>query len=93
MRLGCDAGSGEDHAERLLAGTRNTSKAKPGIASLGTTTSKTANGSRHRDDGRPAPAQFGLDPELPVTGEQLRTLMDVRRPDNGAELRRVGGSG
>ena len=36
---------------------------------------------------------FGLDPEQPVTGEQLRTLMDVRRPDTGAELRRVGGSG
>ncbi len=36
---------------------------------------------------------FGLDPEVPVTGEQLRTLMDVRRPDTGGELRRVGGSG
>jgi len=36
---------------------------------------------------------FGLDPEVPVTGEQLRTLMDVRRPDTGSELRRVGASG
>jgi conjugative relaxase-like TrwC/TraI family protein len=36
---------------------------------------------------------FGLDPAVPVTGEQLRTLMDVRRPDTGGELRRVGGSG
>jgi conjugative relaxase-like TrwC/TraI family protein len=30
---------------------------------------------------------------VPVTGEQLRTLMDVRRPDTGDELRRVGASG
>jgi conjugative relaxase-like TrwC/TraI family protein len=36
---------------------------------------------------------LGLDPEVPVTGEQLRTLMDVRRPDTGGELRRVGASG
>jgi conjugative relaxase-like TrwC/TraI family protein len=36
---------------------------------------------------------FGLDPEVPVTGEQLRTLMAVRRPDTGRELRRVGASG
>jgi conjugative relaxase-like TrwC/TraI family protein len=36
---------------------------------------------------------FGLDATVPVTGEQLRTLMDVRRPDTGSELRRVGGSG
>ena len=36
---------------------------------------------------------FGLDPTVAVTGEQLRTLMDVRRPDTGGELRRVGGSG
>ena len=36
---------------------------------------------------------FGLDPDVPVTGEQLRTLMDVRRPDTGDELRRVGASG
>jgi conjugative relaxase-like TrwC/TraI family protein len=28
-----------------------------------------------------------------VSGEQLRTLMDARRPDTGSELRRVGGSG
>jgi conjugative relaxase-like TrwC/TraI family protein len=35
---------------------------------------------------------FELDPEAPVTGEQLRTLMDVRRPDTGGELRRVGAS-
>jgi len=37
--------------------------------------------------------QFGLDPEQPVTGEQLHMLMDVRRPDTGEALRRVGGSG
>jgi conjugative relaxase-like TrwC/TraI family protein len=36
---------------------------------------------------------FGLDPNVPVTGEQLRTLMGVRRPDSGDELRRVGASG
>jgi conjugative relaxase-like TrwC/TraI family protein len=36
---------------------------------------------------------FGLDATVPVTGEQLRTLMDVRRPDTGSELRRVGASG
>ncbi len=36
---------------------------------------------------------FGLDSEQPVTGEQLRTLMNVRRPDSGQELRRAGGSG
>ena len=36
---------------------------------------------------------FGLDPEVPVTGEQLRTLMAVRRPDTGDELRRVGAGG
>jgi conjugative relaxase-like TrwC/TraI family protein len=30
---------------------------------------------------------------LPVTGEQLRELMAVRRPDTGEPLRRVGGSG
>ena len=37
--------------------------------------------------------QFGLDPSERVTGDELRTLMDVRRPDTGEELRRVGGSG
>ncbi|MGI8429279.1 MAG: MobF family relaxase [Solirubrobacteraceae bacterium] len=36
---------------------------------------------------------FGLDADVPVTGEQLRTLMDVRRPDTGSQLRRVGASG
>jgi conjugative relaxase-like TrwC/TraI family protein len=36
---------------------------------------------------------FGIDANVAVTGEQLRTLMDVRRPDTGAELRRVGASG
>jgi conjugative relaxase-like TrwC/TraI family protein len=36
---------------------------------------------------------FGLDANVPVTGEQLRTLMDIRRPDTGGELRRVGASG
>lgn len=30
---------------------------------------------------------------MPVTGEQLRTLMDIRRPDAGGELRRIGASG
>jgi conjugative relaxase-like TrwC/TraI family protein len=37
--------------------------------------------------------QFGLDKEQPVTGEQLHMLMNVRRPDSGEALRRVGGSG
>jgi conjugative relaxase-like TrwC/TraI family protein len=37
--------------------------------------------------------QFGLDPTEPVTGEQLRILMAVQRPDNGEELRRTGGNG
>lgn len=37
--------------------------------------------------------RFGLDPEVAVTGEQLRTLMAVQRPDNGEPLRRTGGSG
>ena len=36
---------------------------------------------------------FGLDASQPVTGEQLRTLMAVRRPDTGQELRRAGGTG
>ena len=36
---------------------------------------------------------FGLNPEQPVTGEQLHALMAVRRPDTGEELRRAGGSG
>jgi conjugative relaxase-like TrwC/TraI family protein len=35
----------------------------------------------------------GCDPEAPVTGEQLRTLMAVRRPDTGQPLRRAGASG
>jgi conjugative relaxase-like TrwC/TraI family protein len=37
--------------------------------------------------------EFGIDPARPVTGEQLHTLMDVRRPDSGEELRRAGGTG
>jgi conjugative relaxase-like TrwC/TraI family protein len=37
--------------------------------------------------------QFKLEPGSRVTGEQLRILMDTRRPDTGGELRRVGGSG
>ncbi|MGH3263508.1 MAG: MobF family relaxase, partial [Trebonia sp.] len=37
--------------------------------------------------------RFGIDPEHAVTGEQLLTLMAVRRPDTGGELRRAGGSG
>jgi TrwC relaxase len=36
---------------------------------------------------------LGAHPELPVTGEQLRLLMAVRRPDTGGPLRRAGGSG
>ncbi len=36
---------------------------------------------------------FELDPQQPVTGEQLRTLMAVQRPDTNGELRRIGGSG
>jgi conjugative relaxase-like TrwC/TraI family protein len=36
---------------------------------------------------------FGLDHTTPATGEQLRTLMAVCRPDNGEQLRRIGGSG
>jgi conjugative relaxase-like TrwC/TraI family protein len=36
---------------------------------------------------------FGLDPEQPVSGETLRTLMHVRRPDSGEPLRRAGGTG
>lgn len=34
--------------------------------------------------------RFGLDGRRPVTGDQLRVLMDVRRPDDGQALRRVG---
>ena len=37
--------------------------------------------------------RFGLDASARVTGEQLRALMAVRRPDDGGELRRLGGSG
>jgi conjugative relaxase-like TrwC/TraI family protein len=37
--------------------------------------------------------QFNLDPHAAVTGEQLRTLMDVRRPDSGEPLRRAGSTG
>jgi conjugative relaxase-like TrwC/TraI family protein len=37
--------------------------------------------------------QFGLDPERPASAEQLSALLMVRRPDDGEELRRVGGSG
>jgi conjugative relaxase-like TrwC/TraI family protein len=37
--------------------------------------------------------RFGLGGERPVSGEQLRVLMDVRRPDTGEALRRVGASG
>ena len=35
----------------------------------------------------------GADPARSVSGEQLRLLMTVRRPDTGLPLRRVGGSG
>ena len=37
--------------------------------------------------------RFGLDAAGRVTGEQLRALMAVRRPDTGEQLRRTGGSG
>ncbi len=37
--------------------------------------------------------EFGLDPGGSVSGEQLHTLMEVRRPDTGDQLRRAGGSG
>lgn len=36
---------------------------------------------------------FGLRSEIAVSGEQLHTLMAVRRPDSGQLLRRAGGSG
>jgi conjugative relaxase-like TrwC/TraI family protein len=36
---------------------------------------------------------LGLDPGLPVTAEQLHTLMEVRRPDTGEALRPVGAGG
>jgi conjugative relaxase-like TrwC/TraI family protein len=36
---------------------------------------------------------FDLDATAAVTGEQLRALMAVRRPDGGGQLRRTGGSG
>ncbi|MDQ2759870.1 MAG: relaxase domain-containing protein [Actinomycetota bacterium] len=35
----------------------------------------------------------GVDPESPVSSDQLRALMAVRRPGTGTALRRVGGSG
>jgi conjugative relaxase-like TrwC/TraI family protein len=35
----------------------------------------------------------GLDPSSPVTGEQLRTLLAVQRPDSGEALRPVGSTG
>jgi conjugative relaxase-like TrwC/TraI family protein len=35
----------------------------------------------------------GADPEAAVSGEMLRALMAVRRPDNGMPLRRVGANG
>ena len=38
-------------------------------------------------------SRFGLEPSEPVTGKQLHALMDVRRPDTGEELRRIGGNG
>lgn len=37
--------------------------------------------------------QFALDPSRAVSAEQLHRLMDVRRPDSGEDLRRVGGGG
>jgi conjugative relaxase-like TrwC/TraI family protein len=53
------------------------------------------NGERIEAPGRWAGGadQFGLDPPVAVTGEQLCTLMAVRRPDTDEELRRVGGYG
>jgi conjugative relaxase-like TrwC/TraI family protein len=38
-------------------------------------------------------ATFGLDDDSVVTGEQLRTLMAVQRPDTGEALRPVGANG
>ena len=35
----------------------------------------------------------GADPAQPVSGDTLRTLMAVRRPDTGEPLRRAGGTG
>ena len=37
--------------------------------------------------------RFNLDGTAAVTGEQLRALMAVKRPDNDEQLRRTGGSG
>lgn len=37
--------------------------------------------------------RFGFDSSVAVTGDQLRMLMAVQRPDNGEQLRRTGGSG
>ena len=37
--------------------------------------------------------RFGLDRDRPVTGGQLRVLMEVRRPDTGEALRRAGSTG
>jgi conjugative relaxase-like TrwC/TraI family protein len=39
-----------------------------------------------------AAGAVGADPAAPVAGEQLRALMDVRRPDTGAALRPAGGN-
>ena len=61
----------------------STSRARPGRRSWATTTSRTGSGSRRRVAGRAERDLFGLDADVPVTGEQLRTLMDVRRPDTG----------
>ncbi len=38
-------------------------------------------------------AAVGCDPDAVASGEQLRELMAVRRPDTGAPLRRTGGTG
>jgi conjugative relaxase-like TrwC/TraI family protein len=38
-------------------------------------------------------AALAADPEVPVSGDQLRALMAVRRPDTGAPLRRAGAGG
>ena len=52
-------------------------------------------GERVEAPGRWAAGAGAVDahPELPVTGEQLRSLMAVRHPDTGEPLRRAGASG
>ena len=80
----------EDHRQARPASTPTTSRPRRPPVTRGTTTSKTGNASRHPDAGSAGAQAFGVDPAAPVTGEQLRALMDVRRPDTGEELRTTG---